>query len=219
MIIILGTTLIKGGLQTLRSAFSLFSYFWFGFLGFLVFVVGLLYPIEKKYSYQLFLTAGILIITLIINIIPSLGRGLLLSLGILSGYYILTYFVKQRNIPHQESSTLSVRRILAGERIKKRQTIPHRKVQLHQRITSSPQWFQRLLELPNLVLLVVMIICYLYFVVQETTAITDLRYRTSLVIFLFNVYVLKKIQYISNVSRFALALVVNFAVYSAVLKS
>ena len=174
---------------------------------------------EKKYSYQLFLSAGVVVVTLIINIISSLGRGLLLSLGVLSCYYIVAYIVKQWHIPKQESSTLSVRRILAGERIKKKQTHPHWKAQLHERIYLSPRWFQRLLELPNLILLLVVIICYLYVILNEPESMVDLWYWASLAVFLFNSYILKKIHYISNVSRFALALVVNFAVYSALLKS
>ena len=182
-------------------------------------VVGLLYPLDKKYYYQLFLVFGIVFITLIINFSASLGIGLLISLACLSLYYITVYLVKRRNIPVKESSTLSVRKILAGERIKKKNTFPLWKQQLHQRVVSSPLWFQRLLELPNLFLLLVVIILYVYCVVKQIEIAVDLWYWVSLAIFLFNVYVLKKIQYVSNVSRFALALVVNFAVYSAVLKS
>ncbi|MDR2540755.1 MAG: hypothetical protein LBD11_03020 [Candidatus Peribacteria bacterium] len=65
-------------------------------------------------------------------------------------------------------------------------------------------------------MLIAVIANYLYILATSTPpAGLHLRYRLSLVVFLFNVYVLKKIQYISNISRFALALVVNFALYSA----
>jgi hypothetical protein len=112
-----------------------------------------------------------------------------------------------------------VRRILAGERIHKKHSVPQWKIQLHEWITSSPLWFQRLLELPNLVLLLVVMFCYFYVSITEPERSIDLWYRLSLAIFLINVYLLKKIQYVSNISRFALALVVNFALYSALLKS
>ncbi|MDR0859812.1 MAG: hypothetical protein LBO09_02260 [Candidatus Peribacteria bacterium] len=65
-------------------------------------------------------------------------------------------------------------------------------------------------------MLIAVIANYLYLLVSSTPEVgLHLRYRLSLVVFLFNVYVLKKIQYVSNISRFALALVVNFALYSA----
>jgi hypothetical protein len=112
-----------------------------------------------------------------------------------------------------------VRRIIAGERIKKKLPFPQRKIQLHQRITWSPQRFKKTLELPNLLLLLVVIICYFYSILGEVDTFVDIRYRLSLAIFLFNSYALKKIHYVSNISRFALALIVNFAIYSAVLKS
>jgi hypothetical protein len=72
MVIILGTLLFSGGISVFWSAFSLFSCFLFGVLGFLVGVIGLLYPLDKKYSYQLFLVGGVVLVTLIINLAPSL---------------------------------------------------------------------------------------------------------------------------------------------------
>jgi hypothetical protein len=73
MIVILGHSLITEGVATFRSVFSLFSYFWLGFLAFLVFILGLLYAVEKKYSYELFLAGGVVIVTLIVNAISSLA--------------------------------------------------------------------------------------------------------------------------------------------------
>ncbi|MDR0651393.1 MAG: hypothetical protein LBG59_08620 [Candidatus Peribacteria bacterium] len=219
MFIILGTALFSEGIATFWSVFSLFSYFWFGCLGFLVFILGMLYPIDKKYGYQLFLMLGLVIITILINVFSSLGIGLLVALCLLSLYYTATYLIKKRKLPQKETSVMSVRRILAGERIHKRHFLPQWKLQLHERISTSPLWFQRGLELPNLLLLVGVISCYLYTILKTPNAIIDLRYWISLAVFLINIYLLKKIQYVSNISRFALALVVNFALYSALLKS
>lgn len=124
--------------------------------------------------------------------------------------------MKRWKVPQKEHSLLSVRRILAGEKIKKRLNFPKRKVSFHEWIVSSPGRFQRLLELPNLLVLVAVIVNYLYLLSTATPEMSlHLWYRLSLVFFLGNVYVLKKIQYVSNISRFALALVVNFALYSA----
>ena len=219
MCIILGTLLISEGLIVFWLVFSLFSYFWFGFLGFLVFIMGFLYSIPKKYSYQLFLCAGLVLVTLNITIVDSLALWGLLSLLVLSGYYLLTFWVKQWKMPEKYSSMVSVRRILLGERIKKRLNYPQRKIALHTRISSSPLWFQRLLELPNLLILLIVIVNYFYLILSVPEAGLDLWYWLSLATFLLNIFLLKKIQYVSNISRFALALVVNFALYSALLKS
>ena len=122
-------------------------------------------------------------------------------------------------MPVKSSLTLSVRRILSGERIKKKHHFPQWKIALHSRISSSPLRFQRLLELPNLLLLVAIIANYVYLLLHTPEAGLDLRYWMSLATFLLNVFLLKKIHYVGNISRFALALVVNFALYSALLKS
>jgi hypothetical protein len=219
MFVILGTALFSEGGMTFWSAFSLFSYFRFGFLGFLVFIVGMLYPLERKYGYQLFLMLGLVVVNVIINSMPSLGLGLLLSLSLLGCYYVATYLIKKWKMPQKESSVMSVRKILAGERIRKKYTIPQRKIQLHEWITSAPLRFQRGLELPNLLLLLAVIVWYFYHMLKMPEVAVDLRYWVSLAVFLFNVFLLKKIQYVSNISRFALAVVVNFALYSALLKS
>jgi hypothetical protein len=181
--------------------------------------MGMLYPIEKKYGYQLFLMLGIVLVNVFINALSPLGIGILISLCLLSCYYVVTYLVKKRKMPQKESSFVSVRKILAGERIRKKHPIPKWKIQFHQWIVSAPLWFQRGLELPNLLLLVGVIGGYFYSMLTTTNAVMDLWYWMSLAIFLLNVYLLKKIQYVSNISRFALSLVVNFALYSALLKS
>ncbi|MDR2415530.1 MAG: hypothetical protein LBD75_02740 [Candidatus Peribacteria bacterium] len=219
MFIILGTALFSEGITTFWSVFSLFVYFWFGFLGFLVFIIGMLYPINNNYGYQLFLMLGLVIITVLINTFASLGIGLLISLCLLSLYYVATYLIKKRKMPQKETSILSVRRILAGERIHKKHSLPQWKAQLHEWIITAPLWFQRGLELPNLLLLVGVITCYLYTILKMPNVTIDLWYWISLAVFLINIFLLKKIQYVSNISRFALALVVNFALYSALLKS
>lgn len=219
VLIILGTILFSYGLTIFWSAFSLFSYFLFAVFAFFVFLVGILYPVDKRYGYQLFLFAGLVLVTLMINLVSVLGLGIDISLFLLMGYYLVTYWIKQRKMPSKESSIISVRRILAGERINKKYNIPKWKLQLHDRISEAPVRFERLLELPNLLLLVASLVYYFYMLIVHPEIHVDLYYRISLALFLGNVYLLKKIQYISNVSRFALALVVNFALYSALLKS
>ncbi|MDR3169241.1 MAG: hypothetical protein LBU27_05830 [Candidatus Peribacteria bacterium] len=73
MVVILGYALITEGGTVFRSMFSLLSYFWLGFLAFIVFILGLLYRVERKYSYELFLAGGVVIVSLIVNAVASLA--------------------------------------------------------------------------------------------------------------------------------------------------
>lgn len=70
---ILGYALVAEGGAVLWSVFSLLSYFRLGFLAFIVFVLGLLYHVEKKYTYELFLAGGVVIVSLIVNAVSSLA--------------------------------------------------------------------------------------------------------------------------------------------------
>lgn len=219
VLILLGTVFFSEGISSFFSVFSLLSCFLTALYAFMVFIVGLIYPVDKRYSYQLFLLAGIVLVTIIIQIVPSLSFGIVLSLFLLTLYYASAYWIGHWKIPIKETSLISVRRILAGERIHKKQTFPQWKIVLQTWFNSSPQWFKRCLELPNLLLLLGAIAVYVYSLVGDAIIPSHLWYWCSLALFLWNTYLLKKIQYVSSVSRFALALVVNFSLYSVLLAS
>jgi len=74
----------------------------------------------------------------------------------------------------------------------------------------------RSLEIPNLVLLLGVLASYLGSLVFGQGGL-DLYYRLALLVFGVNIYLLKKEKFATNISRFALALVANFAIYSALL--
>ncbi|MDR0369047.1 MAG: hypothetical protein LBH96_00485 [Candidatus Peribacteria bacterium] len=150
----------------------------------MVFIIGLIYSIDKRYSYQLFLLAGIVFVTMMIQIIPSLSLGIVFSLFLLTLYYVAAYWIGHWKIPIKETSLISVRRILAGERIHKKQIFPQWKVSLQKRFTSSPLWFKRCLELPNLLLLLGSLVVYVYSLIGDTIIPSHLWYWCSLALFL-----------------------------------
>ena len=53
-------------------------------------------------------------------------------------------------MPPKQTAKISVRRILAGERIFKKFNIPQRKISLYERLENSPKRFGRILEFLNL---------------------------------------------------------------------
>jgi hypothetical protein len=150
----------------------------------MVFIVGLLYPVEKRYSYQLFLLGGVVLVTMIIQMFPSLSLGIALSLLLLTLYYAAAYWIGHWKIPVKETSLISVRRILAGERIHKKQTFPQWKIVLQAWFHSSPQWFKRCLEIPNLLLLLGAIGIYVYSLITGDIIPSHLWYWCSLALFL-----------------------------------
>lgn len=160
---------------------------------------------------------GMSILSLIINSFQELMVSVWLALGFLALAYLSIFIIKMRKIPIKDTSTITARKILAGERITKQLHFPTRKITLHRWIYDSPTRFQKTIELPNLALLFTAITLYLQAVTKGTLDQLLLRYRLSLGTFLINTFLLKKAQFVSNISRFALALVVNFALYCALL--
>ena len=217
LVILLSTICIHEGPLAMRNAFSLLIPLLIGIYGFLKGIIGIFYPIEKKYTYQLLMLGGGASITVLINGSHDLAFSIFLSLFFLTIAYLTLRRIKLRKIPKKDTSTITARKILAGERITKKLNFPKRKLIVHEYLTSSPKRFQQALELPNLLLLGAAITLYIIAVTQETVSSVIVRYRLSLGIFLINTFCLKKSQFISNISRFAIALVVNFSLYSALL--
>ena len=112
-----------------------------------------------------------------------------------------------------------MRRILAWERIFKKFNIPKRKVSLYEWLDGSPKWFERIFEFINLWILIFMLCFFFYWIFTSSEIKLNLWYWWWIVLFLVNVFLLKRIWYASDVSRFALALVANFVLYSMLLIS
>jgi hypothetical protein len=65
-------------------------------------------------------------------------------------------------MPAKQTAKISVRRILAGERIFKKLNVPKRKIVLHEWIEKSPKRFDRSFELFNIGLLIFLLIFFFW---------------------------------------------------------
>jgi len=129
------------------------------------------------------------------------------------------YVVQKREMPEQQVAKISVRRILAWERIFKKLNIPKWKILLHEWLENSPKRFDRSFEFLNIWILVFLLLFFFWGVFTSSEISLWLWYRSWIALFLINTFLLKRIWYATDVSRFALALIVNFVLYSILLIS
>jgi hypothetical protein len=73
-----------------------------------------------------------------------------LALFILALIFCGIYIVQKREMPAKQTAKISVRRILAGERIFKKLNVPKWKIALHEWLESSPRRFERVFEFFNI---------------------------------------------------------------------
>ncbi len=218
-IIILWTALFSSGFFVFCEAFSLLTCLMLWVYAFLQYIIGLFYPTDEKRTYEIVILWLIAIWSAIIKYFYPAWWIISASLIILLLVYLWVYVVQHREMPSKEPKIISVRRILAGERIFKKINIPTRKISLYEWLDRAPVWFQRVLEFFNLWLLIFLLCFYFRGIFTKSQIWLDLWYRLWITFFLLNTFALKRIDYATNVSRFALALIVNFVLYSVLLIS
>jgi hypothetical protein len=109
---------------------------------------------------------------------------------------------------------VSIRRILAGERITavKKQFRSPLIDRLYRFLETMPNMTKQILELFNVILIFVLIVYYITHIGQFVD-INHLRYRITIISFVANVLLLKKVGYNSIIQNLFVFLVVNFAIY------
>lgn len=114
---------------------------------------------------------------------------------ILTGLYYLIAKVFALTPPSDEKKKeISVRRILAGERItavKKQFTSPLMQ-RIHQFVAQMPDATKRILELFNIILVCILIVRYSTHIASFADA-SHLFYRITIIAFVTNVFLLKKV--------------------------
>lgn len=135
------------------------------------------------------------IFLLMFDQIKNIYLALTINSLILTGLYYLVYKVFQfRPQSVEKKKDVSVRRILAGERItapKKYFTSKTAEV-LYGFMTAMPGWTKQLLELFNIILIIVLIVYYITHV-GNFAAVNHLLYRAVIATFIANVFFLKKV--------------------------
>ena len=219
VIIILWTSLFSWWFFVFCEAATLLSCFMLWVYSFLQFIIWIFYPRDEKWQYEVPILWAIVIWWTIIKYFYPAWWIFPLILFILTILFVCVYFIQHWEMPSKETVSISVRRILAWERIFKKFNIPKRKVSLYEWLDGSPKWFERIFEFINLWILIFMLCFFFYWIFTSSEIKLNLWYWWWIVLFLVNVFLLKRIWYASDVSRFALALVANFVLYSMLLIS
>ena len=219
VIIILWTCLFSEWFFSFFQAFSLLSCLMLAIYSFLQFIIWIYCPTDEKRLYEIALLWIVAIWSSFIRrFYPAewiMFAGFLCLALVFGGMYL----VQHREMPPKQTAKISVRRILAWERIFKKFNIPQRKISLHEWLENSPKRFHRVLEFFNLWLLVFLLLFFFWWIFTSSEVKLWIWYWAWISLFLVNVFLLKKIWYASDISRFALALIANFVLYSILLIS
>ncbi len=185
-------------------------WFWIVYYGLWYFT-----EVEKKHYYHFLYLAILFGLFIVLNTSERLLLMFNVDLLLYAWILALTTYIPifAATAPNWQKQ-LSLRRILAGEKI-----LVRGKIDSLAGIKSFFQWFAKLpeylpygLEYLNVILLIGLLASYLIPLFQGQL-VGQLRYRTGILLFLFNAFLLKKNQIFTLVSRFAAVLIINFSLY------
>ena len=219
VVVVLWTSLISWWFYTFCEAWSLLACLMLAVYSFLQFVIGIFYPTEEIRSYEIAILATIVIWGWVLWYFYPSGCVAPIWLFILLLLFLGISIVQNREMPSKQTTKISVRRILAWERIFKKLNIPSRKISVYNWLENEPKRFPYVFEFINLGLLVFLLLSSFRWIFTSSTINLGVWYRSWISLFLINIFLLKRIWYASDVSRFALALIVNFILYSVLLIS
>lgn len=218
-IIILWTALFTWWFYTFFETITALSSLMLWVYSFLQFILWTFYPKEDRWGYMIAVLWIIVISWSVIWYFYPAEWIIAVWFLVLSLFFVSVYIVQHREMPTKQTVKISVRRILAWERIYKRLNIPKWKVSLYERLNNSPKWFKAIFEYINLWLLVYLLLFFFRWVFTASAIHLWLWYWLWIALFLINTFLLKRIWYASDASRFALALIANFVLYSILLIS
>lgn len=215
IIVLLLLSLWNYGVET---SLNVFFYMWiltFAIVGFIVFVFSIKYKIEDYLNYQFLILALGSFWILLFKQIDNIYIFLITSVLALGAIYVLIFRILSNKPPTEsEIKEISVRRILAWERVLK-EVNKNREFskKLYSFVFGFPNFVKYWFEFANS--LVILILIYLYFqnALHLAWNMEQIFYRLVTVGFIINVYLLKKINYTSIVQRLLTFLVINFAIY------
>jgi len=213
--LVLVVSLALWGRAVLFDVFSMLRVLHLWIIAFFIFLVGLRHEIEKYMRYKLgVLSLGAIFLT-VFDQIKNVYLGLTINSLILTGLFTLVYKIFQFTPKSDEAKkNISVRRILAGERITapKKYFTSKTTEALYNFLTTMPWRTKQVLELFNVILIAILIIYYITHM-GDFAAVNHLLYRAVIATFIANVLLLKKVWYNSIVQNLVVFLVVNFAIY------
>ena len=205
VVVILGTVLFSEWVFAFFNAVLLMASLMLWVYAFLQFIIWMFYSTDEKWLYEIVILWAMVIWWSVINHFYPAEWIFGLSLFLLALVYSGIYIVQNREMPKEQTARISVRRILAWERIFKK--------------LKSPIRFERIFEFFNIGLLIFLLLFFFWWIFTSSEVSLWLGYWIWIALFLINTFLLKRIWYATDVSRFALALIANFVLYSVLLIS
>ena len=219
VVVILWTVLFSSWFFPFFDAVLLMASLMLWVYAFMQFILWIFYPTDEKWLYEIVILWAIVVWWSIINHFYPVEWIFGLSFLLLALVFCGIYVVQNREMPSKQTARISVRRILAGERIFKKLNVPQWKISLHEWLENSPKRFERAFEFFNIGLLIFLLLFFFWWVFTSSEVSLWLGYWLGIALFLINTFLLKRIWYATDVSRFALALIANFVLYSVLLIS
>ena len=197
------------------NTFSMMRVMQVGVSAFFIFLVGLKESIEDYLRYKLWIFTLGTICLVIIDQVKNFYLALSLNSILLTGvYYWILNILKHKPLSDEKKENISVRRILAGERItqgKKRFSSELQKI-IYGFVATMPSRAKKLLELMNIAIIIALIYYYIANI-AGFASINHIFYWLIIIIFVANVLLLKRIGYNSIIQNLVVFLVINFAIY------
>jgi len=200
------------------SFFSAFTMLWalsLAVISFITFVVWIKYEIENYMKYALFVfLLGSLWLSLYSKV-ENIYIFLLISVVALGLLYAYIYHILSHKPPTEnEVKEISVRRILAWERVLKDASSDriwsHK---IYTFVNDAPLMVRYFLEWVNIVVILMLIYLYFQNALALQWSIEQIFYWLITAGFVTNVFLLKKIDYTSIAQRLLTFVVINFAIY------
>lgn len=188
-----------------------------GIVGFIVGIVGHRRSIESYMRYLIFVLTGWAIMIAIGNYFTDTYTVLLIDSFLVLGLSVWLYYSMQYQMPStHDIKKVSVRRILAGEKITNNKHIPHKSkflAQLYYFVSGMPLWTRYGIEAINCALVIITIILYLSNIADTASQRHQIVYRAIIVLFVTTALVLKRIGFTSMMQKVTLFAVINYAIY------
>lgn len=216
-IILLISSFALWGRATAFTVFSLLWVLWLWVIAFLIFIVWIYCDIEKHFRYLLGILSLGTIFLLVFDQIKNVYLAVTINALVLSWWYLFIYKILQHTpLQSEKKKEVSVRRILAGERITHQKTYFSSKSmeRTYTYISTMPSRAKQLLELLN-ILLVFILMAYYITHIGDFAAINHMLYRVVIGTYIANVILLKKVGYNSSIQNLVVFLVINFALYAS----
>ena len=219
VVVILWTVLFSSWFFPFCNAVLLMASLMLWVYAFLQFIIWYFCTVEEKWLYEIVILWVIVVWWSIINHFYPAEWVFALAFFLLALAFCGIYIVQQWEMPAKQTAKISVRRILAWERIFKKLNVPKWKIVLHEWLEKSPIRFKRIFEFFNIGLLIFLLLFFFWWIFTSSEVSLWVWYRLGIALFLINTFLLKRIWYATDVSRFALALIANFVLYSVLLIS